>query len=179
MVIKDSGDRTEFLLHKTNRVNRNGDTRGCYAIHGLSSTRIYNIWIDMKKRCYNTKSNRYKRYGGRGITVCDEWLHNPKAFFEWSIENGYADNLTIDRIDNDGNYEPGNCRWITQKEQQRNTSRNRFITANGVRKTMAEWAEITGISTNVIKDRLNKLHWNEQDAVTIPTMKKGEKRYGN
>lgn len=176
-MIKDSGERTELKFHKSNRTNKNGDTRGCYITHGLSGTRIYNIWIDMKKRCYDTKNNRYNRYGGRGITVCDEWVHNFKGFYDWSMDNGYNDNLTIDRKDVNGNYEPNNCRWITMKEQQRNTSRNRYVTANGETKTIAEWSEITGISQDVIKDRLNKLHWSEQEAVAIPTMRMGGKRW--
>lgn len=150
---------------------------GCQIIHGLSKTRLYSIWCDMKKRCYNTKSRRYECYGGKGIKVCDEWLHDFSAFYEWSMANGYAENLSIDRINVNGNYEPSNCRWATIKQQQRNTTRNHFVTVNGETKTIAEWSEITGISEDVIKDRLNKLHWSEEDAVTIPTMRKGGKRW--
>lgn len=171
-MIKDSGNRTY-----NGCLNKSGDMRGCQVTHGLSKTRLYSIWIDMKKRCYNQKNNRYANYGGRGISVCDEWLHNFSAFNEWAMANGYAENLTIDRIDVNGNYEPSNCRWATIKEQQRNTTRNRFITVNGETRTMSEWAEITGISVDVIKDRLNKLHWTEEEAVTIPTMRMGGKRW--
>lgn len=163
--------------HKSGTVNKNGDARGCFVTHGKSGTRVYGIWCDMKKRCYNPKNKRYSRYGGRGISVCEEWKENFQMFYEWAMANGYTDELTIDRINVNGNYEPSNCRWVTVKEQQRNTSRNRFITVNGVTRTVSEWAEITGIHRDVIKDRLNKLHWTEEEAVTIPTMRMGGKRW--
>lgn len=89
-------------------------------IHGLSRTRVYRIWSGMKSRCSNPKVNKYPLYGGRGIEVCDEWMRDVCAFYEWAVSNGYADNLTIDRIDCDGNYEPGNCRWVSVAEQNRN-----------------------------------------------------------
>jgi hypothetical protein len=170
-MIKDSGHR-----RYNGSVNKNGDMRGCQVIHGLSKTRLYSIWCDMKRRCYNPKNKRYKCYGGRNIKVCEAWKDNFVKFYEWSISSGYTEDLTIDRIDVNGDYEPSNCRWVTMKEQQRNTTRSHFVTANGETKTMAEWSEITGIPVNVIKDRLNKLHWSEEEAVTIPTMRKGEKR---
>ncbi len=114
---------------------RNGDTKSCGCLkvkqaketlktikpkHGLRYTRVYGIWKDMKQRCYNLKAANYERYGGRGIKICEEWKNNPEAFYNWAMANGYAENLTIDRINNDGNYEPSNCRWITMKEQAQN-----------------------------------------------------------
>ena len=93
---------------------------GRHKKHGMSNTRIYQIWADMKDRCFNENNKFYKRYGGRGITVCDEWSHDFQTFYDWAISNGYSDNLTIDRKDNDGNYEPSNCRWSTQHEQSMN-----------------------------------------------------------
>jgi hypothetical protein len=130
----------------------------------------------MKKRCYNPRDKRFVNYGGRGITVCDEWKDDFGAFQKWATDNGYKENLTIDRVNVNGNYCPENCRWATMTQQQRNTTRNRFITAFGETKTMAEWAEQSGIRQDVIKDRLNKLHWAPEDAVSIPTLPKGGKR---
>lgn len=103
-----------------------GSTKACgclYETHGQAKgqhTRIYNIFHGMKKRCYNANSKSYKYYGGRGIKICDEWLNDFEAFLRWSMDNGYQENLTIDRINVNGDYCPNNCRWITMAEQQRN-----------------------------------------------------------
>ena len=92
--------------------------------HGMKHTRIYETWCGMKKRCYNPNSKSYKDYGERGIVVCDEWKNDFLSFYNWSVQNGYGENLQIDRIDTNGNYEPSNCRWITHAEQQRNRRNN-------------------------------------------------------
>ena len=92
--------------------------------HGLKKTRLYRIWSCMKARCFIEKSTNYHNYGGRGITVCDEWRHDFQAFYDWAVANGYSDELSIDRIDVNGNYEPSNCRWATAKEQNQNTRRS-------------------------------------------------------
>lgn len=91
--------------------------------HGKTHSRLYSIWHNMLNRCYYERTKCFEYYGGRGITVCDEWKNSFEAFHDWSIENGYSDELTIDRIDVDGNYEPSNCRWITMKEQCKNRSK--------------------------------------------------------
>jgi hypothetical protein len=93
--------------------------------HGKSRTRIYGIWSGIKTRCYNKHWKNHKNYGGRGISVCEEWRNNFQAFYDWAMSNGYSDELTIDRIDVDGNYEPSNCRWITLAEQQKNRTNNK------------------------------------------------------
>lgn len=116
---------------------RNGRSRSCgclrkeisasrMTIHGKTHTRLFRIWVCMKTRCYNPNATRYKDWGGRGITICDEWKNNFQAFYDWAMSNGYADDLTIDRINNDGNYEPSNCRWATRSEQMQNTRRGRL-----------------------------------------------------
>ena len=98
--------------------------------HNSINTRLYGVWITMKKRCYNPKHNRYKDYGGRGITVCDDWLHDFQAFHDWAMANGYDENAprgkcTLDRIDVDGNYCPENCRWVDMKTQANNRRNNK------------------------------------------------------
>ncbi len=98
-----------------------GMTRSCGCLrHGQSKTRLYTIWSHMIQRCENPNSNRFHLYGGRGISVCPEWRHDFIAFQKWALENGYSEDLTIDRIDPDGNYEPSNCRWATASEQNKN-----------------------------------------------------------
>jgi len=134
--------------------------------HGMTNTRLHHIWKSIKQRCYNPNNNRYSNYGGRGITVCDEWRNSFNAFYEWAMANGYADDLTIDRKDTNGNYEPSNCCWATQKEQQNNRRNNCLITHNGETHTLAEWAAITGLKYQTIQRRL-KTGWNIKDALTI------------
>ncbi|MNN50452.1 hypothetical protein D3C81_1650380 [compost metagenome] len=107
----------------------------------------------MKSRCYNENYYRFDRYGGRGIKVCDEWLDDIENFFKWSYENGYDDTLTLDRIDNDGDYEPNNCRWSTKKEQANNTKRTIMIEIDGVTKPLQEWCEFYGIDQFAVYSR--------------------------
>ena len=156
--------------------NHRGDKRGCTGTHGMSGTRIYECWTDMKRRCYNTKNKRYQNYGGRGIEVCDEWRNDFRAFHDWAMRHGYTDDLTLDRIDVNDNYHPSNCRWLSRAEQMRNTTKNHYITAFGETKTMTEWSEIYGVHRDVIKDRLNKLHWGAEEAISLPTLPMGGKR---
>lgn len=124
--------------------------------HKMSHTRIYEIWQGMKSRCYNPHDARYDRYGGRGLTVCDEWREDFNAFHQWAIENGYADNLTIDRIDNDQGYYPENCRWADAETQSRNRSSNIKITIGNATKTLTEWCEIFELDYGTIYARYRR-----------------------
>lgn len=112
---------------------------------GRKPTRLYRIWSQMKTRCFNLNDEHFKDYGGRGITVCDEWKDDFQAFHDWAVANGYADGLTIDRINVNGNYEPSNCRWATAKEQNSNRRNTPVVTFEGITKTLLEWSEITGV----------------------------------
>lgn len=114
--------------------------------HGLHDTRLFSIWCCMKVRCYNKNSTHYKYYGGKGVTICSEWLNDFKAFYDWAMSNGYKDCLTIDRIDNNGNYCPGNCRWITHNEQILNRSNTVYVEYNGERKPLAVWCRMYGVN---------------------------------
>lgn len=138
--------------------------------HGLSHTRIDNIYKAMISRCYHRNNNRYDRYGGRGVCVCDAWLEDKTQFFEWAFLNGYSDNLTLDRVEVNGDYSPQNCRWVTQKKQQNNRTNNRNIEFNGVLHTLAEWSEITGITQGTIWARLKSGWTTEKALTTIPVL---------
>jgi hypothetical protein len=127
--------------------------------HGLFGTRIYRIWANIIQRCENPKRDNYKYYGGCGIKVCEEW-HQFEMFYKWAMSNGYEDNLEIDRIDSNGNYEPLNCRWVTRKENNRNTQNNHFVKIGSETKTIGEWAEISGIRAGTILQRI-RLGWPE------------------
>lgn len=146
--------------------------------HGQSPRHMFNAYVNMKTRCYNKNYYLFRHYGGKGITICDEWLGHDGFinFRNWSYENGYADNLSIDRIDNSKGYSPYNCRWVSMKAQQNNRTNNRMITANGETHTMAEWAKISGILYSTIQRRL-KCGWSEHDAVTRRTKSSASDRH--
>ena len=141
--------------------------------HGMARTRIYKIYQHMKERCYKTDDRAYGRYGGRGITICDEWLEENgfENFYNWSILNGYNETLTIDRIDVNGNYEPSNCRWATWRVQANNKRNNRYVTYNGKTKTVSEWSQEYGIGEATIRSRLNR-GWSVDETLNIPTKRK-------
>jgi ribosomal protein S27E len=101
--------------------------------HGGSYSRLFSIWVDLKRRCINKKRGNYKDYGGRGISVCDEWMNDFKTFNDWALANGYSDKLSIDRKNNDGNYEPDNCRWATNSIQGQNSRKIRANNTSGYR----------------------------------------------
>lgn len=134
---------------------------------GRRKTRLYRIYHNMLNRCTNPKSGSYNRYGGRGIRVCEAWVVSFEAFRDWAITNRYTNDLTIDRIDNDGDYTPENCRWVTIRQQALNRSCNHLIQIDGVSKPLGEWSRIYGINSRTVRDRIIR-GWNEVTAVTVP-----------
>lgn len=120
----------------------------------------------MKDRCYREGSSAYEHYGGRGISVCNEWQHSFEAFRDWALANGYRDDLTIDRKDVNGDYCPENCRWATLKEQGNNKRYNHLVEYKGETHTLSEWSEITGIQCGTLYYRLKV--WSVEDALTKP-----------
>ena len=149
-------------------------TKERFSTHGMTNTRLYNIWKGMLRRCNLTTEKGYKHYGGRGIRVCEEWYEFEK-FRDWAMSHGYSDSLTIDRIDNNGNYTPDNCRWADVRTQLRNTSRNRFITFRGETHCMKDWADILGVNYRTLKQRINVYGWSVERAFTAPIGNNGRK----
>lgn len=160
---------------------RSGNTKSCGCLqkeiresgvlrrtHGMTNSRLYYEWNNMRGRCKNPKNIMYHAYGERGISVCHEWDASFDSFMKWAISNGYRDDLTLDRIDVNGNYCPENCRWITSKEQCLNTTRNHLITAFGRTQTIKEWSDETGIKYDTIERRINQYGWCGEDAVSVP-----------
>lgn len=157
---------------------RNGSSKSCGCLradlgcpmksHGESKSRLYKIWKGMKARCYlNDGGRTYRDYGGRGIRMCDEWKNSYESFSLWAKSKGYNDDMSIERIDVNGNYEPGNCTFIRLEDQSANR-RNTMLTVNGVTKTKAQWAEEAGIGLSTLSSRLNKLGWPPEQAVSTP-----------
>lgn len=135
--------------------------------HGKTNTRLFHIWQSMRARCSNPSNKSYHRYGGRGIRVCEEWEKDFVSFYNWAMDNGYQEELTLDREDNSGNYEPSNCKWATPREQANNTRRNVYIEYNGETHTMKEWSRIIGMNYGTLQKRI-KLGWTIEKALTEP-----------
>jgi len=194
LVLYDTGERKNkhVVWHCRcdcgNEVDARGDNLtsglarscGCYnrervaevqATHGMSrhggAHPVYWVWHGMLQRCKNPNDKRYKYYGGRGITVCDEW-HDAEKFIGWAVLNGWEKGLTLDRIDNNGNYKPDNCRWVTRKVQSRNMRSNHLIAFNGKTQTIAEWAEEIGINGSTLYNRINVSGWPIERALAEP-----------
>lgn len=153
---------------------------GCYKVevtkkiitkHGESYSRIYHIWKAMRRRCNIKDCKDYKYYGGRGISVCDEWENDFAAFREWALANGYQEWLSIDRIDVNGDYCPENCRWASTYEQNNNKRTSKYISFNGKTGTVREFADKYGISYSCLYARL-KLGWSIEDALLTPLSRK-------
>jgi hypothetical protein len=152
---------------------KHGDTR-----KSSPYARIYRIYQGMKNRCYIKSFDGYDDYGGRGILVCDEWLKSYSSFRKWALNNGYADSLSIDRIDVNGNYSPDNCRWATTKEQSMNKRpyKRKEWTIDGVTKSIIEWCEECGLSVPMVMYRVKTKGMTPKDALTARKYTKRKER---
>jgi len=140
--------------------------------HGKSRTKLNAVYQAMKQRCENPNNVNYKHYGGRGIKVCDEWLNSLMAFYNWAIENGYKEGLSIDRINVDGNYEPSNCQWVSMKKQSRNKRDNVYVEFNGKNQCLQDWAFELNINISSLTKRIRK--WGIERALTTPKIEKND-----
>lgn len=132
-----------------------------------TSKKLKKVFVHMKERCYNPNDKRYEDWGGRGIQICDEWLSDPETFVRWSIENGYDEGLTIDRVDNNGNYCPENCRWVTKAENNQNRRSSRYYTYNGKTQNLQKWCDEYNASRSMVNKRL-QLGWEFDKALLAP-----------
>ena len=168
------------LEHLTTRKKQgyNNMTCGCIDRHhnnfyknGLSNTRLRYIYDNMKSRCYNHNNKGYKHYGGRNIIVCDEWLDKEKGFenfYKWANNNGYEENLTLDRINVDGNYEPSNCRWANVYEQMNNRTNTIKLEYKGITKTLTQWAREYNLEISTLRSRIAR-GWSIEKALNEKT----------
>lgn len=170
-VVCDCGNEKEVCYYELIR----GQTRSCGCLHrkvlgdmarkhGESNTRLFKIWCGIKKRCFDKNSSRYSYYGGRGINMCSDWKNDFLTFKEWANSHGYTDELTIDRVDVNGNYCPENCRWATKEQQANNTRTNHYLEYKGVKRSMSEWCKILGLNYYKIRTRINSCHWTVEEA---------------
>lgn len=177
----DCGNRK--IINSSDLVTGKTTSCGCYKrekilkqniTHNKSDTRLYNIWCGMKQRCDYKENNRYYLYGGKGIKVCEEWkeFHN---FYNWSMKNGYKDDLSIDRIDNSKNYDPENCRWVNPKVQGNNTVRNILIEYKGTQKTLSLWCDELNLPYHTIYARIHRLNWEIERVFSVPIKIKNRK----
>lgn len=142
--------------------------------HGGKYTRLYRIWRGIKDRCINHNSQHWDDYGGRGIKMCDEWVSDFVVFRDWALSNGYSPELSIDRIDNNGNYTPDNCRWVNIFVQANNRRDNKRYEYNGISKTISQWSKETGIQESTLNLRLKR--WPIERALTEPVHNTGGRK---
>lgn|SRR6478752_5749008 len=164
----ECGNEKELYMTNVN----SGSTKSCGCstnkTHGLSKTPLYGIWGGMIMRCENPNNEDYHNYGGRGVTVCDEWRNNPESFIEWALENGWKKGMEVDK-DKSGSmiYSPKTCEIITKKENSNYRRASHYIEYNGKRQTLQQWSEETGIHFSLILARINRLKWSIEQALTI------------
>ena len=163
-------DFTEFLVEGYQNTLKIAQSRRSEIKY--SKTKLYKVWQAMKSRCTNPHDENYFRYGGRGIKVCEDWESCFKVFFEWSLNNGYEEGLTIDRINNDEGYSPTNCRWTSRIVQQNNIRSNHLIEYNGEKRSISEWARIVGISQGTLSHRILN-GWDVEKALFTEPLSRG------
>ena len=172
-------------VNSSNLINNKSKSCGCFqkkitikrlTTHNMTNTKLYRTYYGMKTRCYNKNDKRYKDYGGRGIILCDEWKNNFLNFYNWAISNGYEQSLTIDRIDNDGNYEPSNCRWVENKIQSNNRRNNIYFEFLGFKKTLKQWTDFMNWDYKKYYGRYSRgyITFKEQDIKLIIKKMKGD-----
>ena len=146
--------------------------------HGLSNDPLYIKWNSIKVRCYDPSCKSYKDYGGRGIKMCDEWKNSVDEFAKWAYSSGYNEDLTIERIDNNGDYCPENCRWVTKMEQAKNRRSNYKIAYNGKTQDLTDWCKDLGLDYKLIHNRIHKSHWSFERAISEPVHAEKRNRKG-
>lgn len=147
--------RRRYSKRRGSSYKTRGPHKSTREIHNQKGARLYQTWTDMKQRCINPNHKSFKNYGGRGISVCDSWLNSFTAFQKWALENGYKNNLQIDRINNDQGYYPNNCKWSTHSENASNTRRNRFVEIDGQILTLSQVSRKYKIPKPTLRQRLN------------------------
>lgn len=171
----DCGNETLVICNSLVR----GRTKSCGCFdrerkrtHGMTHSKLYDVWRSMRKRCNNSRSPNYHNYGGRGITICAEWSLFLN-FYNWAMTNGYTENLSLDRIDNNGGYSPENCKWSDCKEQNNNRRNNVWYAFDGQIKNIQQWSEFTGMSYQTLYSRIQS-GWSIEKTITTPARKKNK-----
>ena len=167
----------ECIVHRSSLISGNTTSCGCYKTENAkrlyssvrqNDTRLYAVWNTIKQRCFNKNNRSYKNYGGRGIKMCDEWANNYESFYLWAINAGYKKGLQIDRINNDGDYCEANCRFVARDIQANNKRNVKLWTINGVSKSLAEWCKEYDMDYYLVRQRVLKLKWTMEKALTTP-----------
>lgn len=155
---------------------KNGNVKSCGCLkhrststtHNKSNTKLYGIWNAMKQRCYNPNYHAYKNYGGRGIIICDDWVNSFNNFYNWAINNGYQEGLSIERINVDDNYYPNNCTWITLAQQAQNRRSCHMFCYNNKKQNLTQWCNELGLDYKLVHNRIFKLNWSFERAISEP-----------
>lgn len=169
--LKSGNSKSCGCYRKQITIERN--TKHGFSRRGENGTSIYHVWRSMKDRCLNPNNAQYVNYGGRGIKICKAWEQSFISFKDWAFANGYHVGLTIDRINNDGNYEPSNCRWVDYYVQANNSRQCRFVTINGQTHTLKQWCKLLEVPYSTVMNRMQrnkKLSY--EDALLIPKYSK-------